>query len=114
MVLGAVYMLNMVKRVFFGRIVRDSNRSLVDLNSREVTVLMPLVFMIFLMGLMPDPFFDKMAPAVKNLLGANAAPAVADVTPKTENHKAVAARAEGGVTHPVVPAKLANAEQGTK
>jgi NADH-quinone oxidoreductase subunit M len=67
-VLGAVYMLYLVKRVFFGRIVRDSNRQLADLNGREVAVLMPLIIMIFVLGVMPDPFFDRTAPAVTAFL----------------------------------------------
>ncbi|MCY3023942.1 MAG: NADH-quinone oxidoreductase subunit M, partial [Planctomycetota bacterium] len=62
-VLGAVYMLYLVKRVFFGRIEHESDRALPDLSGREVAVLAPLVVMIFVMGLAPAPFFDRLAPA---------------------------------------------------
>ncbi|HYG77562.1 MAG TPA: NADH-quinone oxidoreductase subunit M [Planctomycetota bacterium] len=109
-VLGAVYMLYMVKRVFFGRIVKDSNRGLADLNGREVAVLSPLIIMIFVLGLMPDPFFDKMAPSVRQLLGNNAQPAVAS---QQEEEKAVAALA-GAARAAQPPAQAVNAEQGTK
>jgi NADH-quinone oxidoreductase subunit M len=69
-VLGAVYMLYMVKRVFFGRIVRESNRHLPDLSGREIAVLMPLIVMIFVMGLMPTPFFEKMKKSVDRVVSA--------------------------------------------
>ena len=67
-VLGAVYMLYMVKRVFFGRVVRESNHRLADLSGREVAVLMPLIVMIFVLGIAPDLFFSKMKPAVETFL----------------------------------------------
>ena len=83
-VLGAVYMLYMVKRVFFGRVVRDSNRQLADLSGREVAVLVPLIVMIFVMGIVPDMFFRKMKPSVdKFLMQSTAAMARTDTAKKT-------------------------------
>ncbi len=67
-VLGAVYMLYVVKRVFFGTVNRDSNRHLPDLNGREVAVLMPLIIMIFVLGVVPTPFFSRMLPAVNTFI----------------------------------------------
>jgi NADH-quinone oxidoreductase subunit M len=67
-VLGAVYMLYMVKRVFFGRLIRESNKHLPDLNRREVAVLMPLAFMIFFMGVQPEIFFSRMKPSVDQFI----------------------------------------------
>jgi len=67
-VLGAVYMLYVAKRVFFGKVTRESNKHLADLNGREIVVLAPLVIMVFVMGLAPKPFFDKMEPAVKEFV----------------------------------------------
>jgi NADH-quinone oxidoreductase subunit M len=58
-VLGAVYMLWMFKRVFFGEkgeLVKDTKHPLHDLNAREVAVLVPLVVMVFWMGLFPNQF----------------------------------------------------------
>jgi NADH-quinone oxidoreductase subunit M len=60
-VLGAVYMLWMFKRVFFGEkgeLVRDEHHPLKDLNCREILVLAPLVLMVFWMGLFPNQFLD--------------------------------------------------------
>ncbi len=60
-IFAAVYMLWMVQRVFFGPIQNPENEKLQDLNWREITVLLPLVVMIFWMGIYPKPFFNLMA-----------------------------------------------------
>jgi NADH-quinone oxidoreductase subunit M len=60
-VLGAVYMLWMFKRVFFGEqgeLVKDEHHPLHDLNMREIAVLVPMVIMVFWMGLFPNNFLD--------------------------------------------------------
>jgi NADH-quinone oxidoreductase subunit M len=59
-ILGAVYMLWLFQRVMFGKITREENRQLIDLNKREVTILCTVVFFIFLMGLYPGAFLRKM------------------------------------------------------
>jgi NADH-quinone oxidoreductase subunit M len=90
-ILGAVYMLFAVKRVFFGKVTRESNLSLPDLNGREAAVLLPLIVTIFVMGVMPAPFFKKMDPAVEQFLKYTGdthlqapAPAKAAAQPKLE------------------------------
>ena len=65
---GAVYMLRLVKRVFFGPLVRQSNQSLPDLSGRELGLLLPLLLLILGMGLAPTPFFKRMQPAVDDFL----------------------------------------------
>ncbi len=67
-ILGAVYMLWMVEKVFFGRIVSAANRHLPDLSAREVVVIAPLIVLIVVMGLAPQPFLDPARPAVDRLL----------------------------------------------
>jgi NADH-quinone oxidoreductase subunit M len=60
-ILGAVYMLWMVKRVFFGpagELVKDAHHPLHDLSAREIAVMVPLVVLIFWMGLKPNFFLD--------------------------------------------------------
>jgi NADH-quinone oxidoreductase subunit M len=60
-VLGAVYMLWMFKRVFFGEkgeLVKDEHHPLHDLSFRELVVMAPLVVMVFWMGLFPNHFLD--------------------------------------------------------
>ncbi len=58
MVLGAIYMLRMVRTMFYGPLTNDHNRALTDLTSRELAVLAPLIALIFLMGVYPKPFKD--------------------------------------------------------
>ncbi len=63
-IFGAVYMLWMFQRVMFGKITREENRNLKDLNLREVFVLLPILIAIFVIGIYPEPFLNKMAVSV--------------------------------------------------
>ncbi|HEY8271155.1 MAG TPA: NADH-quinone oxidoreductase subunit M [Pseudobdellovibrionaceae bacterium] len=70
-VLGAVYMLWMFKRVFFGiqgELVKDHHHPLHDLNMREIAVMVPLVVMVFWMGLFPNQFLDWSKASVTHLV----------------------------------------------
>ncbi|MCW8132930.1 MAG: NADH-quinone oxidoreductase subunit M, partial [Planctomycetota bacterium] len=70
-ILGAVYMLSLVKRVFFGKIIRRSNETLADMDGRELGLMFPLLAMIFVMGIAPTPFFKRMEPAVNEFVKAS-------------------------------------------
>ncbi|MGZ3743034.1 MAG: complex I subunit 4 family protein [Pseudobdellovibrionaceae bacterium] len=70
-VLGAVYMLWMFKRVFFGtqgELVKDDHHPVHDLNMREIAVMVPLVIMVFWMGLFPNQFLDWSKASVTHLV----------------------------------------------
>jgi NADH-quinone oxidoreductase subunit M len=67
-ILGAVYMLWMFQRVMFGVITKEENKNLKDLDSREVTILVCMVFFIILMGVYPKMFFNKMDTSVAEYL----------------------------------------------
>ncbi len=67
-VLGAAYMLWMFQRVMFGKMTNPENEKLKDLSPREITVLVPMVIMIFLMGIYPKLFFSKMDVTVEKFL----------------------------------------------
>lgn len=67
-ILSAVYMLWMFQRVMFGELDNPKNQKLLDLNAREIGIMVPLVVMIFVLGIYPKPFIDKMDPAVKKLV----------------------------------------------
>lgn len=68
-VLGAAYMLWMVKRVFFGpRGELVLNQVLQDLNIREYVVLIPMLIMIFWMGLFPEHFMSFSTASVDHLI----------------------------------------------
>ncbi|MDA8414426.1 MAG: NADH-quinone oxidoreductase subunit M [Desulfobacteraceae bacterium] len=67
-ILSAVYMLWMFQRVMFGELDNPKNQKLADLNAREIVIMVPLIVMIFVMGIYPKPFIDKMDPAIKKLV----------------------------------------------
>lgn len=64
-ILGALYVLMMLQRTFFGPVTHESNRSLPDLSTREMFVLVPIAFMTIFMGLQPLPFLKSIEPAVE-------------------------------------------------
>jgi NADH-quinone oxidoreductase subunit M len=66
--LGAVYMLWMYQRVMFGPLDNPKNRTLRDLSVREVLVFVPIVVMLFVMGVYPKPFLSRMEPSVQAYL----------------------------------------------
>jgi NADH-quinone oxidoreductase subunit M len=66
-ILAAVYLLHMFEKVFLGPLTRPENRILKDLSAREIITLVPLLVMIFWIGLYPQPFFNLIAPAVEKL-----------------------------------------------
>jgi NADH-quinone oxidoreductase subunit M len=69
-VLGAWYMLSLVRRVFFGPLrepATHDHRPVADLNGREIASLVPLAVLVFWIGLYPKFFLDRMAPTVNNL-----------------------------------------------
>jgi NADH-quinone oxidoreductase subunit M len=67
-ILGAVYMLLLVEKVFFGPMRNAENRRLRDLSVREGFVLAPMIVLIVVMGLLPKPFLDPAKPAVDRLI----------------------------------------------
>jgi NADH-quinone oxidoreductase subunit M len=69
-ILAAVYMLFMFQKMFLGPVNKDENKSLKDLNWREIVTLAPLLIFIFWIGLYPKPFFTLMAPTVNKLVSS--------------------------------------------
>jgi NADH-quinone oxidoreductase subunit M len=76
-ILAAVYMLFMFQKLFLGPVTKDENRALKDINPREIAILVPLVILIFWIGLYPKPFFDLMSPTVENLVNVISAASLA-------------------------------------
>jgi NADH-quinone oxidoreductase subunit M len=80
-ILGAVYMLWMYRRVIFGPLINPANAKLPDLNARELFLLAPILLLIVLMGVYPQPFLQRMKPAIeltlKRIAVVSPAPATA-------------------------------------
>ncbi|WP_460921111.1 complex I subunit 4 family protein [Pontibacter brevis] len=66
-ILGAVYMLRMFQGVMFGP-KSPATEVFADLTMNEKAVLIPLVIMVFWIGLFPNTFLSISEPAVGNLL----------------------------------------------
>jgi len=64
MILGAIYMLWMFRRVIFGPLTNPENQKLKDLNGREILILAPVVALIIFMGVYPQPFLSQMKPSI--------------------------------------------------
>jgi NADH-quinone oxidoreductase subunit M len=67
-ILGAVYMLWMVQRVVFGPLENHENKHLSDTSPGELAYMVPLIVTMFVMGLFPQPFLEKMRPSIDRLL----------------------------------------------
>ncbi len=83
-ILAAVYMLWMVQRVFFGPIKHSENEKLTDLTLRELAGAVPLVVVVFLIGVFPKYFLDRMDAdnAISDLRKAGSAKEIVRVSPQ--------------------------------
>lgn len=67
-ILAAAYLLWMFQRVMHGPIKNEKILSFRDINSREIACLLPIVILMFWMGIYPQTFLRKMDSSVENLL----------------------------------------------
>lgn len=67
-VLGAIYMLTLYKRTFFGPITNDENKKLLDLDTKEMVSLVPLVAIVIWLGVYPKPVLAPIDNSVKAML----------------------------------------------
>ena len=67
-ILAAVYLLHLYERLFLGPLTHEENRQMPDLNLREVLILVPILVMVFWIGLYPQPSLDLINPSVETLL----------------------------------------------
>lgn len=67
-ILAAVYLLWAYERVFTGLPETPENRSLRDLDAREIGLLAPLAVLVLVLGLYPQILLDKTAPSTEAVL----------------------------------------------
>jgi len=67
-ILGAVYMLSLYKKSFFGPVTKEENKKLHDLTGRELTALVPLVAIVIWLGVYPKPILVPIDNSVKALV----------------------------------------------
>jgi NADH-quinone oxidoreductase subunit M len=94
-ILGAVYMLYLYKRVVFGRLEKPDLKAILDLSPREVAVFAPLVALVLWMGIYPSSFLDPMHVTVENIVsGYRDALAASGTLPAGESGSSWAALGE--------------------
>jgi NADH-quinone oxidoreductase subunit M len=69
LIIGVCYMLWLFQRVFFEK-TNDRTESFKDLSPIEVLTILPIVVLIIVMGVFPQPFIDKIQPAAKQQLAS--------------------------------------------
>ena len=82
-IMAAVYILYMFQKMFLGPQgeivdeVKQHGHGIRDLNWREIGIMVPILILIFWIGLYPKPFFALMAPAVDQLVASLSTAALA-------------------------------------
>ena len=102
-ILGAVYMLGMYQRLFFGPLRREENRALPDLSGREWAVLSPLAALILVMGVYPQPILDRIEPSVARLVQRMAAHHALEVGTPPVSHPPFSLRPPAREERPASP-----------
>ncbi len=91
LILAAAYLLWMVQRVAFGVSSPQMLSKLRDVNLRETVILVPLVVLIFWIGLFPNPILTRMHPSVEKVIARALPPnpehasTVEHISPTTES-----------------------------
>jgi NADH-quinone oxidoreductase subunit M len=67
-ILAAVYLLVMFEKVFLGPVTQSENLQLKEITTREILTLVPILVLIFWIGLYPKPFLTLINPTVNQLV----------------------------------------------
>lgn len=81
LILGAAYLLWLFQRTMLGPLKNPANKNLRDLSFRERLLVLPLVFLVFAIGVYPRPLFAVLEKPVQNILvrlTPDAHPGIAD------------------------------------
>jgi NADH-quinone oxidoreductase subunit M len=67
-IIGAIYMLSVYKASFFGPVTNEANKTLKDLDKKEIWSLIPLVLIVVWLGVYPKPVLAPIDNSVKAML----------------------------------------------
>ncbi len=67
-IIGAIYMLTVFKKSFFGPVTNEANKTLKDLDAKETMSLVPLVLIVVWLGIYPKPVLGPIDTSVKAML----------------------------------------------
>ncbi|MFC2167478.1 NuoM family protein, partial [Acidobacteriota bacterium] len=84
-ILAAAYLLWMFQRVMHGPIVNEKIRAFKDLNKREILFLIPIIILMFWMGIFPKTFLRKMDTSINHLLNQIKKREIVQIQHKGEN-----------------------------
>jgi NADH-quinone oxidoreductase subunit M len=67
-ILGAVYMLKLYRKSFFGTVTKEENKTLADLTLRETCALVPLAALVVILGVYPKPLLSPIEKSVQSTI----------------------------------------------
>ncbi len=67
-IIGAIYMLSVYKKSFFGPVTNEANKTLKDLDKKETWSLVPLVIIVIWLGVYPKPILEPIDNSVEAML----------------------------------------------
>lgn len=93
-IIGAIYMLSVYKKSFFGPVTNEANKTLKDLDKKETWSLVPLVAIVIWLGVYPKPVLEPIDHSVKAMLAFMDEKAI---TKEAKDMIKVAKSSQGGV-----------------
>ena len=67
-VLGAIYMLFLYKKIIFGILTNEKLKDILDLNNREKIILYPLIIVVIIIGIFPNIFLTPMRLPIESII----------------------------------------------
>ena len=67
-ILSAIYMLYLYKRIIFGEITNNKLSEILDLDAREKIILIPLAVLVIIIGIFPNLFLDPMRQSIEIII----------------------------------------------
>lgn len=68
LILGATYMLWLYRSVVFGALDKDDVKAMTDLSKRELLLFIPLIVLVFWMGIYPSTFMNPMSASIHQVI----------------------------------------------